>query len=243
MKTETIEYSQDGTTLEGYLAYGDAVQGKGPGILVLPAWNGIDDYARKRTEMIAELGYIAFAADVYGKGIRPQGFADAAAEAGQYRANLPLLRARVAAGLDILRKAPGVDPAKLAAIGYCFGGQAALELARSGADILGVISFHGALDTPTPADAKAIKARILALHGADDPYVPAEVVQAFQQEMRGGMVDWQMTAYGGAVHSFTDWNAGTDNSTGAAYNEKADRRSWVAMQAFFNEIFSPPIGL
>lgn len=236
MNTETIHYRQDDAILEGYAAHPGGTA-KRPGVLVVPAWNGVNDYARKRAEMLAELGYVALVADIYGKGIRPQGFEDAAKEAGKYRADRPLFRARVVAGLETLRGLPGVDAARLAAIGYCFGGQAALELARSGADIRGAASFHGALDTPTPDDAKNIKAKVLALHGADDPYVPAEVVQAFEREMREGGVDWQLVTYGGAVHSFTDWNAGSDTSRGFAYDAKADRRSWAAMRSFFDEIF------
>jgi dienelactone hydrolase len=129
------------------------------------------------------------------------------------------------------------DPNRVAAIGYCFGGTTVLELARSGAPITGVVSFHGGLSTPNPNDAKNIKAKVLALHGADDPNVPPKEVAAFEEEMRQGGVDWQLIAYGGAVHSFTDWNAGNDNSKGAAYNERADRRSWEAMKQFFAELF------
>ena len=129
------------------------------------------------------------------------------------------------------------DPTRIAAIGYCFGGTTVLELARSGADIAGVVSFHGGLSSPTPGDAKNIKAKVLALHGADDPNVPPKEVAAFEDEMRQAGVDWQLVAYGGAVHSFTDWNAGNDNAKGAAYNERADRRSWEAMKQFFAELF------
>ncbi len=129
------------------------------------------------------------------------------------------------------------DPKRIAAIGYCFGGTAVLELARSGADIAGVVSFHGGLGTPNPEDAKNIKAKVLALHGADDPNVPPKEVAAFKDEMRQAKVDWQLVLYGGAVHAFTDWNAGSDNSRGVAYNERADHRSWAAMQQFFSELF------
>ena len=135
-----------------------------------------------------------------------------------------------------MKKRSEVDSARLAAIGYCFGGTTALELARSGADVAAVVSFHGALNTPNTADAANIKCRVLALHGADDPFVPPAEVSAFEEEMRKAKVDWQLVAYGGAVHSFTDWNAGSDNSKGAAYNEKADRRSWEAMKTFFGEV-------
>src|SRR6185436_2100378 len=144
---------------------------------------------------------------------------------------------RAQAALKQLYATKGVDKGRVAAIGYCFGGTSVLELARSGADINGVVSFHGGLSTPTPEDAKNIKAKVLALHGADDPNVPPPEVQAFEEEMRKAKVDWQLVSYGGAVHSFTDWNAGNDNSRGAAYNEKADKRSWEAMKSFFSELF------
>jgi dienelactone hydrolase len=145
------------------------------------------------------------------------------------------MRERAGAGLAVLRKHPAADPARLAAIGYCFGGTVALELARGGADLAAVVSFHGGLDTPTPEDARNIKGKVLALHGGDDPFVPPAQVEAFQAEMRNGRVDWQFVAYGGAVHSFTNPEAGNDHSKGAAYNEAADRRSWIAMNAFFAE--------
>jgi dienelactone hydrolase len=148
-----------------------------------------------------------------------------------------LLRARAQAGLAELRKQKLVDPQRIAAIGYCFGGTTVLELARDGADLKGVISFHGGLSTPTPQDARDIKGKVLALHGADDPYVKADEVAAFQDEMRKAHVDWQFVGYGNAVHSFTNKAAGNDNNKGAAYNEKADKRSWEAMKVFFAEIF------
>ena len=236
VKTKTIEYQQGETTLEGFLAYDDATNGKRPGVLVVHQWKGLGDYEKKRAEMLAKLGYTVFAVDIYGKGIRPQTQPEAAAMAGKFRSDRPLLRARVAAGLEILKKHERTDTKRIAAIGYCFGGTTALELARSGADVAGIVSFHGGLNTPTPDDAKKIKGKVLALHGADDPFVPAKEVAAFEDEMRAGGVDWQLVAYGGAVHSFTDWNAGTDNSKGAAYNKQADERSWEAMKNFFAEI-------
>lgn len=236
--TRTVDYRQGDTVLEGYLAYDDAAPGKRPGVLVVHEWNGLGDYVRKRVEQLARLGYVAFGADIYGKGIRPATPEAAAREAGKYRgADRQLLRARARAGLDELLKQPKVDSGRVAAIGYCFGGTAVLELARSGADLLGVVSFHGGLDTPDPADAKNIRAKVLALHGADDPHVPPQQVAAFQEEMRKGGVDWQMVIYGGAVHSFTNPASGNDPSKGVAYNEKADRRSWEAMKVFFAEIF------
>lgn len=235
--SEMVEYKEGGTVLEGYLAYDTALQGPRPGVLIVHQWKGLTAYEKKRADMLAKLGYTAFALDIYGKGIRPKTPQEASAQAGKYRGNRPLLRARAQAGLAVLQKHESVDPKRIAAIGYCFGGTTVIELARSGADIAGVVSFHGGLDSPNPADGKNIKCRVLALHGADDPHVPAKDLAAFEDEMRQAKVDWQLVKYGGAVHSFTDWTAGEDPKSGAAYNEKADHRSWEAMQQFFAEIF------
>ncbi|QWV95565.1 dienelactone hydrolase family protein [Geomonas oryzisoli] len=236
---QNVDYRQGDTVLEGYVAYDDSIKGTRPGILVIHEWTGVTAYEKMRVEQLAKLGYVAFAADIYGKGVRPTGPEQAAKEAGKYRGNdRSLLRARGAAGLARLASYPQVDPKRLAVMGYCFGGTAALELARSGADVLGTVSFHGGLSTPNPADARNIRGKVLALHGADDPYVKADEVAAFQKEMRDAKVDWQMNFYGNAVHSFTNPKSGNDNSKGAAYNEKADRRSFEAMKLFFNEIFA-----
>jgi len=235
VKTEVVEYRHGDVLLEGYLAYDDALTGKRPGVLVVHEWMGHNPYVRKRAEQLARLGYVAFALDMYGKGVRAKDGKEAAALAGIYKGDRKLMRARAGAGLDVLRKHAMVDPSRLAAIGYCFGGTTVLETARGGADLVSVVSFHGGLDTPTPADAKNIRGKVLALHGGDDPYVPPKQVEAFQEEMRKGGVDWQFVSYGGAVHSFTNPEAGSDNSKGAAYNERADRRSWEAMKAFFAE--------
>jgi len=237
LRTQTVEYKQGDATLEGALVHDPAITGKRPGVLVVHQWKGLGDYEKKRAEMLARLGYNVFCVDIYGKGIRPDNPKDASAEAGKYKSNRPLLRTRVNAGLEVLRKHELTDPKRIVAIGYCFGGTTVIELARSGADIAGVVSFHGALDSPSPADGKNVRCKVLALHGADDPFVPAQDVAAFEEEMRQARVDWQLVKYGGAVHSFTDWAAGNDNSKGAAYNEQADRRSWEAMKAFFAEIF------
>jgi dienelactone hydrolase len=213
------------------------IRGKRPGVLVAHEWNGHNEYVRKRAERLARLGYVAFALDMYGKGVRAKDAKEAAALAGIYKGDRTLMRARAVAGLDVLRRRPETDPTRLAAIGYCFGGTTVLELARSGADLVSVVSFHGGLDTPTPEDARNIKGKVLALHGGDDPFVPANQVEAFQEEMRKGGVDWQFVSYGGAVHSFTNPESGSDNSKGLAYNERADRRSWKAMKTFFAETF------
>ncbi|HRF62293.1 MAG TPA: dienelactone hydrolase family protein [Candidatus Competibacter sp.] len=238
IETRSVEYRQGNTRLVGYLAFPKDVTGPLPGILVVHEWMGLNDYAKHRADQLAELGYIAFAADIYGDGKIAANREEAGKLAGSYKNDRPLLRARVAAGLATLKAQPGVTGDKIAAIGYCFGGTAVLELARSGADIAGVVSFHGGLDTPTSQDAKNIRAKVLALHGADDPYVPADQVAAFENEMRQAGVDWQLIVYGGAVHGFTNPANGTDNSKGAAYNALADARSWVAMQQFFNELFA-----
>jgi len=235
VKAEVVEYRHGDVVLEGYLAYDDAFPGKRPGVLVVHEWMGHNPYVRKRADQLAGLGYVAFALDMYGKGVRAKDAKEAAALAGKYKGDRPLMRARAGAGLDVLRKQARVDPSRLAAIGYCFGGTTALELARGGADLVSVVAFHGGLDTPTPGDARNIKGKVLALHGGDDPFVPMKQVEEFQEEMRKGGVDWQFVSYGGAVHSFTNPEAGSDNSKGAAYNERADRRSWEAMKAFFAE--------
>jgi len=237
---KTVECKQGDTVLEGLSVYDDAFQSKRPAVLVVHQWTGLGNYEKKRAGMLAQMGYNVFAVDIYGKGVRPINPKDAGAEAGKYKNDRALLRARVRAGLEVLAKHELTDPKRIAAIGYCFGGTTVLELARSGADLAGVVSFHGGLGSPTPGDAKNIKAKVLALHGAADPHVPAPEVAAFEDEMRQGGVDWQLVAYGGAVHSFTDWGAGSDNAKGAAYNEPADRRSWEAMKQFFAELFNKP---
>ena len=236
VKTRTVEYRDGEVVLEGYVAWDGAGPPKRPGVLVVHEWTGINPYTRKRVEQLAALGYVAFAADIYGKGVRPEIPKQMAETAGRYKANRPLLRGRVIAALEELRKQPGVDVARIAAIGYCFGGTTVLELARSGADVRGVVSFHGGLDTPAPGDARAIQAKVLVLAGADDPYVPPAQVAAFEEEMRAAKVDWQLVKYSGAVHSFTNPGAGDDNAKGAAYNAAADRRSWIAMKDFFDEV-------
>ncbi|MFZ0826729.1 MAG: dienelactone hydrolase family protein [Verrucomicrobiia bacterium] len=235
--TETVEYKQGDAMLEGFVAYDDAIKGPRPGILIVHQWMGLTDYEKHRAGMLAQLGYVAFCADIYGKGVRPQTTADAGAQAGKYKGDRQLLRARVNAGLEALRQQPLVDPKRIAAIGYCFGGTTVIELARSGADVAGIVSFHGGLDSPTPEDGRNIKGKVLVCHGADDPYTKPEDLAAFENEMRNAKVDWQLIEYGGAVHSFTQPMAGNDNSKGAAYNEKADKRSWEAMKQFLAEIF------
>ena len=234
--TRPIRYELDGTLLEGYQALDVASAARRPGVLVIHDWLGVGSYVQVRSQMLARLGYVTLAADIYGADLRP-GPREAAAVAGRFYGDAPLVRARAAAGLQQLRAHPLVDPDRIAVIGYCFGGFVALELARSGADIAGVTTFHGALSTPTPQDAANIKAKVLVLAGAADPVVPDEQVLAFENAMRGApQVDWQLISYSGAMHAFTqpDLNA---PDHGAAYQEAADRRSWAAMRQFFAEIF------
>lgn len=237
LKTQLVEYKDGEVTCEGYLAFDDAIAGPRPGVLVVHEWMGLGPYAKMRADKLAQMGYVAFAADIYGKGIRPKNTDEAAAQASIYRKDRQLMRRRAQAALQVLADNKLVDRKRIAAIGYCFGGGTVLELARSGADLAGVVSFHGNLDTPNSADAKNIKGKILVQHGGADPYVPAEQLAAFEKEMADAKVNWQVIVYGGAVHSFTNPDSGTDPSKGAAYNEQADKRSWLAMKQFFEEIF------
>lgn len=235
--TKTIEYRDGNTVMEGFVAYDDALAGRRPGILVVHDWMGFGAFSNNKAVELARLGYTAMAVDIYGKDVRPQNTDQAGQLIGIYKSDRPLLRRRILAAFETIKSEPSVDSSKIAVMGFCFGGTTALELARSGAAIKGVVSFHGGLNTPTPADAKNIKARILALHGADDPFVPVDEVAGFEKEMNDAHIDWQLVKYSGAVHAFTNPAAGNDNSKGAAYNEKADRRSWIAMKDFFEEIF------
>jgi dienelactone hydrolase len=235
--TETVAYKDGEVELEGFIAWDDAIKGERPGVLVVHEWTGLNDYNKMRCRQLAEMGYVAFAVDMYGKGIRPQTTEEASQQANIYRSDRPLMRRRVAAGLNVLLNNELCDKGRVAAIGYCFGGGTVLELARSGADIGGVVSFHGNLDTPDPAVAENIKCKILVCHGADDPHVPFDQVIAFFEEMRPADVDFQFIAYSGAVHSFTNPDAGDDPAQGVAYNADADRRSWEHMKVFFEELF------
>ena len=189
--------------------------------------------------MLAELGYVAFVSDIYGKASRPKDRSEAPKFAGQYKGDRKLFRRRLNLGLDQLRAAPGVDKGRIAAIGYCFGGSTALELGRSGAPLSAVVSFHGGLEAPKPEDARNIRAKVLVCHGASDPLIPPAQVAAFEAQMRDTAVDWQLCSYGGAVHSFTNPDADKLGNPALAYNAAADRRSWAAMLSLFEEAFGP----
>ncbi len=233
---KAIEYTSAGTVCEGVHVVDSAKSGKLPSVLVVHQWTGVSANEKMRARMLAELGYNVFIADVYGKGVRPPGPPASAKEAGKYKADRPLLRQRVNDALEVLKKLPETDAGKVAAIGYCFGGTAVLELARSGAAVNGVVSFHGGLDSPTPVDGKNIKGEVLALHGADDPFVPAADVKAFEEELTMAGVKYQLVKYPGAVHAFTQKSAGNDPKKGAAYNAEADAKSWMAMKEFFGRL-------
>jgi dienelactone hydrolase len=235
--TKTVNYVDGLTVLEGYVAAPVKMSRSTPAVLIFHQWKGLGPYERSRADLLAKAGYIVLAADIYGQGIRPTSAQGAAEQATIYKSDRQLMRHRAQVALDALLRLKNVNSRQVVAIGYCFGGTVALELARSGAQLAGVVSLHGNLDTPTPADAKNIKGKVLVLHGADDPYVPAEQVLAFQTEMRLAECDWQMVSYGGAVHAFTDPSAGGDISSGAAYNQPAAARAWVAMMSFFDELF------
>jgi dienelactone hydrolase len=238
VRTETVEYKDGDTILQGFLAYDDSIKGPRPGVVVVHEWNGLGDYVKRRARQLAELGYVAFAVDIYGKGVRPKTTEESAKQAAIYRNDRALMRRRANAGLGVLMKQPLVDPKRIAAIGYCFGGGVVLEMARSGDDIAGVVSFHGNLDTPNPADAKNIRAKVLVLQGAEDPVAPIEQVAALEKEMDDARVDWYMVIYGNTVHGFTNPANGTDPSHGVAYNAESDRLSWREMRDFFDRIFA-----
>ena len=237
VKSKAIDYKIGDQSFEGLFVYPQASKGKIPGVLVVHNWLGLSDETKKQAERMAKLGLAVFAVDVYGKGVRAKGAQDAMPLAGKYKGDRKLFRERVLRGLEILREQKEVDPAKIVAAGYCFGGTGVIELARAGADVQAVVSFHGGLDSPNPADGKNIKAKVVVLQGADDPYVKAADIAAFQNEMRTHNVDWQMTVYGGAVHSFTEVGAGSDAKTGAAYNQKADERSFEVFKDLIGDLF------
>jgi dienelactone hydrolase len=237
LHSEMVPYELDGVAMEGYLVYDQSIEGPRPGVLVVHEWNGIGDYVKGRADQLAELGYVAFTADIYGVKIRPKTMEESSAAATSFYNDRKLLRARANAALDVLRKNPLTDKNKIVAIGYCFGGSTVLELAMSGADIKGIVTFHGGLASPTPGDLANFHGKVLVCHGADDPYNGPDVLTAFIDECRKAKVDYQIDIYGGAVHGFTNPSNGNDPSKGVAYNADADHRSWQAMKEFFGEIF------
>lgn len=234
MAGEPLLYKDGDVQLEGYMARAD--QAGAPVVLIVHQWKGLGDYEKRRADMLAAQGYNAFAIDMYGKGIRPSTPETAGAEAGKYKNDPVLARKRLQAALNTVRSMSSIGP-EIAIIGYCFGGTMALEAARAGEPLAAAISFHGGLATKAPAAENAIKSPILVHHGADDPYVPAAEVVAFEQEMTSAHAQLTFYAYPGAVHSFTEKEAGNDPSKGAAYNEDADVLSWQRSLSFLEKAF------
>lgn len=240
MVNERIPYTLDGQAFEGVLVYDDSVKTPRPAVLMAPNWMGVTDAAIEKAGMLAGTNYVMLVADMYGADVRPSNAQEAGAASGAVTSDLALHRARINKALDVLLAEGGrrglIDDTRVAAIGFCFGGGNVLELARSGREIAGVVTFHGSIKPKQPADASAIKAKILVLHGADDPFVPQADREAFEAEMKAApQVDWQMVVFGGAVHSFTDPNANIPGK--AQYNEKVALRSYQIMYGFLEDIF------
>jgi len=238
IKTKDIEYKHGDVVLQGTLAWDDSVKDKRPGVMVVHEWWGCNDYAKARAKQLAALGHVAFACDMYGKGVTTTDPAQAGKLAGAIRKDNKVYRERAAAGLKVLADQPMVDAKNLAAIGYCFGGTTVLQLACSGADLKAVVSFHGGLFKPTPEDAKAIKCKVLICNGAADTFIDAGDRKALCDAFEAAKVDYEFVDYAGALHAFTNPDAGKAGLNGVAYDEKADRRSWDLMQAWFKESFT-----
>jgi dienelactone hydrolase len=236
-----VSYEADGTTLKGYLAYDDAIKGKRPGVLVVHEWWGQNDYARKRARMLAELGYTALAVDMYGNGKVVDNPDDAGRLSGEVYKNMPMAKARFEAAMRLLRQQETVEANELAAFGYCFGGGIALSMARMGEDLKGVASFHGGLDTNSPAQRGAIKARIISFSGEADPMIGADKVAAFRKEMDAAGADYRVVTYPGAKHAFTNPAAdelGKKFKLPIAYDAAADKDSWEQATVFLREVFA-----
>ncbi len=241
IKGKDVSYEAGGVKMTGYLAYDESVLGERPGVLVVHEWWGLNDYARRRARMLAELGYAALAVDMYGGGRTARHPDDARKFSSEVMKNFDTAKARFIAALDFLKKQPMVDPSRIAAVGYCFGGGVVLNMARQGVDLKGVASFHGTLTPVEPAKPGSIKAKILVLNGADDKFVPREQVQAFKQEMRAAGADFKFVDYPGALHSFT--NPGADEygrkfGLPLAYDAEADKQSWNELKLFLRKVFA-----
>lgn len=238
----TVEYSAKGVSMKGYLAYDRGIKGKRPGVLVVHEWWGLNDYAQKRTRMLAELGYAAMAIDMYGDGKQAEHPDEAGKFSSELMKNFSTAKDRFISAMEIFKKQPVVDSDKIAAIGYCFGGGIVLNMARQGVDNLrGVASFHGSLAAVTPAKQGDVKAKILVLHGADDKFITEEQIEAFKKEMENAGVDFRFIAYPGALHSFTNPEAeeyGKKFNIPVAYDAEADRKSWNELKKFLQQIFN-----
>ncbi len=234
-----VSYTANGTTMKGWLAWDDAARGKRPAVLVVHEWWGHNAYARKRADMLAKLGYVALAVDMYGDGKQANHPDDAGKFAGEVAKNRPMAKARFEAAMKLLRDLRNVDGGRLAAIGYCFGGSVVLNMAREGAALRGVASFHGGLGTDTPAQAGKVQAQVRVYTGADDKMIPPAQVDAFKQEMENAGVSYKVVSYPGAMHSFTNPDAdeyGKKFSMPLAYDAEADKDSWEQATAFLAEV-------
>jgi dienelactone hydrolase len=237
VKTRAISYEYGGVTFKGHLAWDDAAKGKRPGVLVVHEWWGLNEYARQRAEQLAGLGYVAFACDMYGEGKHTEHPQEAGQFAGEVRKNVKVWQGRAQAALKVLTDQPQVDADKLAAIGYCFGGSTALQLAYTGANLKAVVTFHAALPVPDAEQSKAIKAKLLICHGAADRFIPEETAVKFRAALEEAKVDYAMVYLGNAKHSFTVKGIDTKGVDGLAYNAEAERRSWQYMRSMFDEVF------
>lgn len=235
-KITPVTYKEGGQKLNGFVGVPSKLLRIKSGILILPAWFGINEHSKEVAEKLTKRGYYTFVADIYGEGKYPTDVKQAGEQSGYYKSHPEAYQKRIKVAMDELIKA-GADPEKIVVIGYCFGGTGALEAARGGLNIKAVVSFHGGLGKDAGRPNKEIKPMVLALHGADDPYVPQKDIDSFIKEMKEGKADWQLNYYSGAVHAFTEKEAGNDNSKGAAYNENADRRSWSELLLFLKEVF------
>src|SRR3989344_8951325 len=240
IKGEEVAYKVGDTVHKGYLAHDDAITGKRPGVLVVHEWWGHNEHARNSARKLAQAGYMALALDMYGDGKQADHPDSAGKFSGEVRKNLPLMKSRFEAGMNLLRRQPQVDGKRLAAIGYCFGGSVVLEMARAGEDLRGGASFHGGLGTEHPAQPGGTKARGLVMNGAEDPFVPPEQIAAFKKEMEGAKANYKFVSYPGAKHSFTNPDAdihGAKFNLPLNYNAIADKESWLELQSFLKQIF------
>lgn len=235
-----VEYTAGGVTLKGYIAYDENVKGKRPGVLVVHEWWGQNEFVRNKARKLAELGYTALALDMYGEGRLASHPDDAGKFSSELMKNFPVAKERFMAALDFLKKQPTVDPDRIGAIGFCFGGGVVLNMARQGVDLTGVASFHGSLAVVKPDTPTQIKAAVRVYNGADDKFIPAEAIAMLKQEMADQKVNFKFVNYPGAVHAFTNPEAteiGKKFSLPLAYNADADKKSWADMQKFFKEVF------
>jgi dienelactone hydrolase len=236
IKSRLVEYNDGKSVLEGMLLWDDAVSAPRPGVLVSHAWSGRSDYEEGKARRLAELGYVAFALDLYGKGVRGSSVEENSALMQPFLDDRAMLQRRLLVSVDTLRQQDEVDDTKIAAVGFCFGGLCVLDIARTGQALAGIVSFHGLLGAPANTSGNTVKAKVLVLHGWDDPMAPPEDVLALTRELSDGRADWQLHAYGNTMHAFTNSDA-NDPAMGTVYNAAADQRSWIAMRDFLAELF------